>query len=545
MPNYNNIDAVKGALKNKKVVLLILDGWGMSPAWSGNAITFSNPQYFNKIWRTYPHTVLQAFKNLLDKSGNVGNSEIGHASIGTGRVVRQDITEINEAIKQGYFFQNPELIATCRHVKKYKSKLHLIGMLSDGAIHSHIDHLFALLKLAKLEKINQVYIHVICDGIDTPDRSAIRYVKQLNDFIAKNNIGKIVTLVGRFYAMDKSGNSERIKKTYELQTQGKGKIFNDAESALKFYYSQNIFDAYIPPCVISETNQPITISDYDGIIFYNFRPDRASFLASAYVDKNYPKNIFSGHKILKDIYPTTLTSYMLKPELRVSVAFPTTRIENNLSYLLSRAGLKQIHIAEAEKKAHVTYFFNGANAQNYRNEDWAIVNSPNTIRYDQTPAMSSNKIADLVIRAIKNNKYQFIMANFANVDMVAHTGNILATSDAVQIISNLLKKIIETDDNFTTIITADHGNAEQIIPYKTSSNKETFHTANPVPFIICEKGKENNLKSAALHSQIDIKNLLETPYTLADVAPTILELFGITKPQDMTGQSLLSKIGYK
>lgn len=542
----NKIDTVSG-MNSKSIVLLILDGWGMSPSWSGNAISFSDPKNFNTFWRTYPHTVLQAFKGIADESGNVGNSEIGHASIGAGRIVKQDLTEINEAIKRGYFFQNPVLTDAYRHVKKFKSNLHIIGLLSNGGIHSHMDHLLALLRFAKLEKVNNVYLHIITDGIDSPDRSGIYFIQKLQEYIDQLGLGKIVSIIGRFYAMDKSGNNNRIDKAYYLQTEGKGQIFTNPLEAMKYYYSQGISDAYIPPTVITDNKVNRSINDYDGVIFYNFRADRIQLLARAYTDNTYSKTLFGRkYKTIKDLMCVSLTSYMLPDSSTMKVAFPVSVINDNLSALVSRAGLSQLHVAESEKAAHVTYFFNGGMVEPYKKEQRIIVPSPNVATYDMKPEMSTEKIVEVVIKAIKSKQFQFIVANIANIDMVAHTGNILATSEAVRFTDKMLKKIVDANHDNITIITADHGNAEQIIPYKTSSNRETLHTINPVPFIVIDKKKEKNLIQGALSpAKVQMYDVLSSSSNLSDVAPTILELFNIAKPTTMTGQSLLDKIGYK
>lgn len=542
-----NFDTVTGALKQKKVVLLILDGWGMSPSWSGNAVAFADPVNFNRLWRSYPHAVLQAFRGVADKEGKVGNSEIGHASIGTGRIVKQDLTEINEAIKRGYFFQNPILLEATKRVNKFKSKLHIIGMLSDGGVHSHTDHIKALLRMAKMEKVKDVYVHVITDGIDSPDRSAIRYVSKLQDFTKKLGVGKITSIVGRYWAMDKSGHTDRIEKAYLLQTRGKGQVFSDPADALKNYYSKGLFDSHIPPTIITNNKSPIVIGDYDSVIFSNFRPDRAANLTRAYVDKNYFKSIIGRkYSLFKDMYFVTLTSYMLDEKVPVNVAFPSVKIEDSLSQSISRAGFRQLHIAETEKSPHVTYFFNGGILEPYKGEDRMFVKSPNVKNYAEKPEMSTEKLTKMIIKAIKSDIYQFIVANIANVDMVAHTGDIQATSKAVKFTDAMIGEIVKANHDFTTIITADHGNAEEIIPYRTSSNRATFHTINPVPFIVVEKSKERDYAQEAIQStHVPMYDVLESPHNLADIAPTILDIFGINRPQGMTGHSLLKNIGYK
>lgn len=537
-------DTLYGINKNKRVLLLILDGWGISPSWSGNAITLSNPKNFNLAWRNYPHTVLHAFKNSTNSIGFVGNSEIGHASIGTGRVISQDISEINDSIDQGFFFDNPELLNAFSHAKKYKSNIHFIGMISAGGIHSHINHLYALIKMAKKNNVNNLNLHLITDGIDSADRDAINYIENLNKVITEYKVGKISTIIGRYYAMDKGSHYDRIEKAYLLQTKGRGNVFSSPEEALKFYYKNNITDAYIPATFI-KGNKNDLIGDYDSIVYFNFRPDRAQALTRAYLDKDYFKNFLGRkYKLKKEIYFVTLTSYMLN-KIPVHVAFPTAKITNNLAGILSRSNFRQLHIAESEKCAHVTYFFNGGNVEKYKDEEWVIFDSPNVSNYDKTPKMSLEKIYKTIIKAIKINKYQFIVANFANVDMLAHTGNIEATVNAIKYTDLIIGKLLEANKDNITIITADHGNAEQIIPYKSTSNVETLHTANPVPLIIIDKNQKKNNNKNIIKNNIDVSEIIKTKNSLADVAPTILEIFNISKPNDMTGHSLLHEIGYK
>lgn len=540
----NSMDQIQGIKKNKKVVLLILDGWGLSPSWSGNAISFSNPENFNNLWRTYPHVVLQAFKGMVDPKSNVGNSEIGHASIGCGRIIRQDLTEINEAIEHGYFMKNPVFLEVCDHVTRYKSRLHLVGLLSDGGVHSHINHLYELLKLAAKKNVKDVYIHIITDGVDAPDRSAVVFVKNLQQEISRIGIGKIATCIGRYYAMDKSAHTDRIEKTYLLQTKAKGKKYDDIFEALKENYRNNIFDQMMEPIVIDNHG---TIDDFDGVIFYNFRPDRARELSMAYTDKNYFKSIFGRkYRMLKDLDFVTLTSYILPKDSNAKIAFPTSVITDSLSALLSRAGIRQLKIAESEKSAHVTYFFNGGISEPYAYENNLIIDSPNVASYDEVPAMSTLKIRDAIVKALKSNKFQFIVANIANVDMVAHTGNIVATGDAIKITDKAIGEIVNANKDGITIITADHGNAEDMIPYKTSSTRETTHTTNPVPFILVDLSNKSDLVSKAFVStHVPMYDVLTSKNNLGDIAPTILELFGIAKSSGMTGKSLLEKIGYK
>lgn len=540
------VDTIKG-YNGRPIVLLILDGWGLSPSWGGNAISTSNPKNFNQFWREYPHTVLQAFRKVADEYGRVGNSEIGHASIGTGRIVRQDISEINDAMKSGFFYNNPTLVKACMDTKKFKSNLHIIGMISDGAVHSHINHLYALLELAKKLKLKQACIHAILDGRDVAEQSAQKYIDLLEKKLVHIGIGQIATLSGRYYAMDKGGHTDRVEKAYLCQTKGRGFIFEGAKNAVASYYQQNITDEFIPPTIITtKGKKPPPIDDHDSLIFFNFRSDRAQNLTRAFIDPKYFRGVISRkHRLLRELYFATMTDYHLAKNLPINIAFPSTTITSNLAHLVSANAIPQIHIAESEKSAHITYFFNGGIVEPYKGEDRYIIPSPNVISYDQNPEMSVRKITDIIIKALQKKYYGLLVVNIANVDMVGHTGNIMAAVKAVDIVDQEIGKIVKNNPDGITIITADHGNAEQMVAYKSDSSLETLHSINPVPFILIDKTKKKNLFTEALETHhLDIHQLLESTHSLADIAPTILELFNIPKPADMTGQSLLKSIGY-
>lgn len=531
-------------VKYKPVVLLILDGWGLSPSWGGNAISMNNPPTMNMLWRDYPHLILQAFRKVAGPSGKVGSSEIGHASIGTGRIVEQDLTEISKSITSGQFFDNEVLKNACHYTNDKNGTLHLIGLLSDGAIHSHIDHLFALLKLAKKEKVKRVVIHVITDGRDSEKESAIIYLEQLEKAIENIGIGKIATICGRFYAMDRDENFDRTTKAYEAQVMGKGKYATSAIAAVKDAYKNNFTDENIPPYIITDNNKPVaTISTHDAVIFYNFRADRARQLTRFYRDKNYLKQLFWRKYNVQDLYFVTLTDYRL-PSLPLYIGFPSAVIESTLAGILADHGFLQLHIAESEKKAHVTYFFNGGNIATYPGERDLIVPSPKVRSYEEKPEMSAGEITDRILEAIINKKYDFVVANFANVDMIGHTGNMEAAAKAISLVDQSIKKIMEAvlKHNACLIITADHGNAEQMI-HLSHGDTETMHTLNPVPLIfVTPNDKKNLIKSALVPTKGFLDEIIHTPYTLADIAPTILELFDVAKPQEMTGNSLLDKL---
>lgn len=538
MPEIDNIKKTY-----KPIVLLILDGWGLSPAWGGNAISVGNPTNFNSYWRDYPHQVLQALGKIVDnKSGKVSSSEVGHASIGTGRLVLEDLTEINKSIRDGSFFKNSVLINLIEHTKAKNACLHLIGLLSDGGVHSHIDHVFALLEMAKKYQINQVYIHAITDGLDTDPHAALGYLYELDRKIKEIGIGVIASVCGRSFAMDRNNNWDKIAKTYEAQALGKGYEVLSARSAISEAYKLGYSDAYIPPSVIVENNKPVgLIKNNDGVIFFNFRADRMKELARAYTDKNCFKSMFSRRYKLIALETASFTSYHLE-NLPIKIVFPASVISSSLAEIISTHGFKQMHIAESEKYAHVTYFLNGGREDPFPKEDRIIIPSLKDKSYEEKPEMAIGNLTNEIIRQINSNKYDFIVANIPNVDMVAHTGNILATQHATEhvdkALNNIYNEVIKKDA--ALIITADHGNAEQMSLLGRKFG-ERHHTLNPVPFILITQNNKKNLITSALgKNQSILPDMISSPYSLADVAPTILDILGIAKPVEMTGQSLLN-----
>lgn len=533
------------AAKYKPIVLLILDGWGLSPSWGGNAISMNNPPTMNKLWREYPHKVLQAFRAVAGETGKVGNSEIGHISLGSGKVIRQDLDEITLKIRDKSFFKNAVLDNLYNSVLASSSNLHLIGLLSDGNVHSSIEHLFALLDLAKEKRFKtNVFIHVITDGRDVEVTSALHYLDLLEKKIAQIGLGKIASVCGRYYAMDRDNHWDQIELAYRAQVFGQGKKIGSAKAAVSEAYRRGVTDEYIPPYVITENNNPVgLINDGDGVVFFNSRPDRARQLTRAYVDRKVFKSFFRRAIPFKKIKFVTLTSYRLEENLPLEVAFPTEVLSFVLARILSSHGLSQLHLAESEKYGHVTYFFNGGREEPFPAEERVILPSPKVVNYQNTPAMRTPDLAKIIVSAIEKKKHDFIVANFANVDMVGHTGNILAASQAILSVDEAVKNIVEAviKNNAALMITADHGNAEQMVTV-TTGDPETIHTLNPVPFIYVTSDNHKNLIRAAGGTEEILSEIVRSENTLADVAPTILELFGISVPIEMTGKSLLGQM---
>ena len=524
----------------KPVVLLILDGWGLSPSWGGNAIAMSNPPFINALWRDYPHAVLQAFRKVAGPTGKVANSEIGHSSIGCGRLVYQDFSRINDAIKNNTFFSNSVLTEAIENVKKNNSSLHLMGLTSDGYIHSHIDHLFALLKLAKQHNLSKVYVHCFLDGIDAPKTSALIYLTRLEKEMKTLGTGKISTIMGRFFAMDRDGNWLRTKKAYLALTKGKGFLEESSLHAVSEAYKRGFSDENVVPMIVTGETETISpdqlINNRDSVIFFNFRPDRGRQLTRAFADKNF-RPFWCLRKPETDF--VTLTQY--QKGLESKVAFPPEVIKNSLPEILSQNKTKQLHVAESEKYAHITYFLNGGQEEAFPLEDRVIVPSAKVESFDLMPEMKAAEIANTISSRVK--KFEVIFANIANVDMIGHTGNVHAMQDAINATDQAVKKVTEAvlKQNGTVIITADHGNAEQMVHLENEGDPETLHTLNPVPFIFVNKQsvkKQSNVV-AEISSKSILKEVMTTEFTLADVAPTILEMLKIDKPEEMTGQSLL------
>ncbi len=521
-------------MNKEKILLLILDGFGISLGKEGNPIVLAKTPNLEKISNTYPGALLQASGMEVGLSwGEMGNSEVGHSNIGAGLVVYQNLLKIDIAIKDGSFDSIPTWDKLIAHSTKNNSPIHLIGMISNGGIHSHIDHLLRILSILKNKEFkNNIFIHFITDGQDTAPSSAIKFYEILKPYLSDKI--QIASVLGRYYAMDKSENWDRTEKAYLCLTQGSKKTSKNIQTLLEASYSEGVLDERVEPTtIISEDGNPVgLIKDGDSIMFFNFRADRARQLTQAFIFEEFTH--FKREK-LSDLVFATMMSY--GKEYATESLFPAQTIDHPLAEIVSSLGRSQFHIAETEKYAHVTYFFNGGTETQYTGEDRMIIPSPKVATYDLKPEMSAFEIAKETIKRIESNSYDLIVANLANGDMVGHTGNLKAGIKAIEIIDEcigMLSKAALTQ-GLTMLITADHGNIEEMINEETKEiDKE--HSTNPVPLWLIKKGSELEETPVPL-TQLAPQGIL------ADIAPTILELMGIAQPKEMTGTSLLSTLG--
>lgn len=517
----------------KPVVLIILDGWGINPSLEGNAIKAAKLPTFDYYCKNYPATSLQASGISVGLFwGENGNSEVGHLNLGSGLVVYQNLPRITLAIQNHSFFKNDAFQQACEHVKKNDSALHLIGLVSAGGIHSHIDHLFALLDLAKTQRVKKVYIHAVTDGRDTPRNAAERYLAELEGKIRQIHLGEIATVSGRFYAMDRDNRWERVEAAYNAMVLGTGPTAESARDAVSESYAHETYDEAIVPTVIAKEGHPVaTIQDNDAVIFFNFRADRARQLTKAFVLPGF-ENFPRPHR-LANLFFVTLTQY--EDNLPVHIAFPPQKVKEPLAKVIADSHLKQFHVAETEKYAHVTYFFDGGIEKPFPGEDQIVIPSPRVKNYDQVPEMSAQETTDLLVKKIFTGHYAFLVINYANPDMVGHTGNFKATVQALEYVDRKIKAVVEAalSINGAVVITADHGNCEtKIDPLSHEATKE--HTTNPVPFILLA----NDFKVPPKDDDTVFQAMINPSGVLADVAPTILDLIGIKKPEEMEGISL-------
>ena len=509
-------------MDDKLTMLMILDGFGINENEKGNAVKLANTPNIDKLMKTCPTTVIHTSGLQVGlPEGQMGNSEVGHTNIGAGRIVYQELTRITKSIENGDFFSIPELVAAIENCKEHNSKLHILGLLSDGGVHSHMRHLFAILELAKRKDFEDVYVHCFLDGRDTPPASGENYIAKLEEKMKEKGVGKIASISGRFYAMDRDKRWQRIQKAYDALVNGVGNKATTAVSAIESSYQKEVFDEFVEPTVIYSGDEPVaTIGENDSVIFFNFRPDRAREITRTLVDPEF--NEFETKKL--NLYYVCFTQYD-ETLPNVHIAFKPETLKNTFGEYISNKGLTQLRIAETEKYAHVTFFFNGGEEKQYPGEDRILVPSPKVETYDMQPEMSAEEVTQKVVEAIKSRKYNAIILNYANPDMVGHTGSLDAAIKAVEKIDECVQRVVEAVNEVegTLIITADHGNAEQMIDYKTGE-PHTAHTTNPVPLILV--GKDGvKLKEGKL----------------ADLAPTMLEIMGLEKPEEMTGESLIQK----
>ena len=535
----------------KPLILVILDGWGINLNKKGNAIVQAKTPTIEKLNSFWPHFCLRASGIAVGLPWDEpGNSEVGHFNLGAGKIIYQSLPRIDMAIKNKSFFRNKTLLKAMEFTKKNNSSLHLMGLISSGGVHSNIEHLFALLKMAKENGIKNLFIHIFTDGRDALPKDGINLVRDLEKKINYFNTGKIASISGRYWAMDRNKNWDRTQKTYQCITEGIGKKYNDPIKAIEDSYQKNITDEFIEPTIISpkhalESHRGFKVQnsklinkqtaglvrDNDAVIFFNFREDRARQLTKAFVLKNFSG--FKRKKFLKNLYFVTMTEY--EKNLPVQIAFLRQKIDCPLAYVLAKENKKQLHISETEKYAHVTYFFNGGKEKPFPNEDRILIPSPSVSNYDEVPEMSAYEITERLIEEIKKNKYDFIIVNYANPDMLGHTGNFKAAVQAIEVIDQCLGRLVETtlENNGGLIITADHGNAEEMIDPHTGEIL-TEHTKNPVPiWYVTNENKKKKVNSEISQSPCLIIGIL------SDVAPTILEIMKIKKPAEMTGKSLL------
>ncbi len=503
----------------KKVLLVVLDGWGLSKDRQGNAILSATTKNLDRFWKKYPHMELNASGQSVGLiKGNDGNSEVGHLHLGAGRLVKQDLAKIFDSIKNKSFFKNKILVEAMSQAKE--GNLHLLGLLSDGGVHSHIGHLFALLDMAKKFHIKNIYVHAFLDGRDTPPKSAKDYIIRLEKKLRiLDPHWKIATIIGRFYAMDRDNRWNREHKAYDALVNCNGFHYKDALTALKAAYKRGETDEFVQPSIVG--GPACNVRAGDTVIFFNFRSDRARELTRAFVQGRF--NRFKRRKLFKLNF-VCLTQY--DPEIKAPVAFPPEYISNTLGEVISKSGLRQFRLAETEKWAHVTFFFNGLSGRIFKEEDRLLIPSPKVSTYDKRPEMSAYKITEKAIRKINSGKYSFILINYANADMVGHTGNFKQTVKAINSLDKCLGKLVHVSlcKDFDCIVTADHGNAEQM--KYPNGGVCTSHSGNKVPLILISNHNYTlkEVKDASLYN----------------VAPTILSLMKIKKPKEMKAKSLIA-----
>lgn len=498
----------------EKIILTILDGYGLREESFGNAVKQADNQFFNDLWNKYPHTKLVASGTDVGlPNGQMGNSEVGHMNIGAGRVILQPLELINKSIHDQTFFQNKEILKVINHTKRNHSKLHIMGLISDGGVHSHINHLLALLDLCKQNEVEKLYLHLFTDGRDTAPTSAYSYIAKVEEKLKEIQIGKIATISGRYYAMDRDNNYDRLIKAYDVIVNGKGEVHSSIKEYIEESYQKDITDEFLLPAIFEQEGN---VSEDDGVITFNYRKDRLRELFTALTNLSFKEMPVKKFRNLKAVTMLPVVEAVIAPH-----AFNDPVLTNILGEYIEKKGLSQLRIAETEKFAHVTFFFDGGKEITYQREKKILIPSPKVATYDLKPEMSAEKITEELLKEMKN--YDVIILNFANGDMLGHTGVLDAAIKGVEVVDHCLKKIYEKTQELkaTMIITADHGNCEEMLD--ENNQIVTSHTTNQVPFIITKE------------------NLNLVPGKLADIAPTILELLNLEIPKEMTGKSLIQK----
>ena len=505
---------------------MILDGYGLNDRTEGNAVALAKTPVMDKLMKEYPFVKGYASGMAVGlPDGQMGNSEVGHLNMGAGRIVYQELTRITKSIQDGDFFENEGLMTAINNVKANNSALHLFGLLSDGGVHSHNTHLYGLLEMAKKNGIDKVYVHAFLDGRDTAPTSGKGFMQELCDKMQEIGVGQVATVSGRYYAMDRDNNWDRIEKAYDAITKGVGDKASDPVQAIADSYAKDVNDEFVVPAVIENDGKPVaTVNDKDSIIFFNFRPDRARQMTRAFCIDDFD-GFNRGAR--KDVTFVCFTEYDVTIPNK-EIAFKKVSITNTFGEFIANNGMKQARIAETEKYAHVTFFFNGGVEEPNANEDRILVNSPKYVpTYDKKPRMSAYTVCDKLCEAITGGEYDVIICNFANPDMVGHTGVVEAAINAIEVIDQCVGEVVEfiKQVDGQLFICADHGNAEQLIDYETGGSY-TAHTTNPVPFILVNADPAYKLREGGC---------------LADIAPTLIELMGMEQPEEMTGKSLLVK----
>ncbi|WP_347548840.1 2,3-bisphosphoglycerate-independent phosphoglycerate mutase [Pseudalkalibacillus hwajinpoensis] len=509
-------------MPKKPEALIILDGFGLRDEEKGNAVAHANKPNFDRYWSQYPHATLQASGKAVGlPDGQMGNSEVGHLNIGAGRIVYQSLTRVNLSIEEGDFFENETFLEAMDHVKKKGTSLHLFGLLSDGGIHSHIKHLFALLELAAKQGVEKVYVHGFLDGRDVGQQSAKTYIKQLEEKMEEVGVGRLATVSGRYYSMDRDKRWDRVEKSYRALAYGEGPSYTNPYELVDDNYNNEIYDEFVLPSVMTEEDgSPIaTVNDDDAVIFFNFRPDRAIQISQVFTNDDF-RGFDRGEERPKNLHFVSLTRF--SETVGGDVAFKPTNLDNTLGEVLAQQDYTQLRIAETEKYPHVTFFFSGGREEEFPGEERILIDSPKVATYDLKPEMSAYEVTDALLKELDADKHDAIILNFANPDMVGHSGMLEPTVKAIEAVDECLGKIVDkiTEKGGHAIITADHGNSDEVTTLE--GDAMTAHTTNPVPVIVTKKGAE-----------------LRTDGILADLSPTLLELLGGKQPKDMTGKSLI------